>query len=529
MNQKNLFIGLVAAVLIVGAAFFLQNEFPYRTSAEYSSSDTSGLEKAKPTEVVALKNGDTYNLTAGFVKKEFGNREFRMLAYNGSIPGPLIKVEQNAEVTINFKNDTDIETTIHSHGVRLHNAFDGVPNVTQRGVSPGESFTYKIKFPDAGMYWYHPHVREDYAQELGLYGNYLVAPNEPNYWNPVSREVPLFLDDILIENDKINLSKQGADHTLMGRFGNIMLVNGEPEYRLEVKKGEVIRFYITNAANTRTFNLTIPGVAMKLVGGDGGATEREEWKDAVIIAPSERSIVEVLFEKSGSYALQNKTPGKTYTLGRVSVSDDGASPSYGKAFSTLRTNVYAVKSIDPYRKNFDQPIDKRLALTLDLMGGMRGASGGHMMSDGTMMGGGMGMMGAVPVGGIEWDDNMQMMNETFNSEMTEWKMLDQDTGKANMKIDWKFNVGDVVKIRITNDARTGHPMQHPVHFHGQQFLVLDRNGIKQTNLVWKDTVLVPASHYVDILLNITNPGRWMAHCHIAEHLEDGMMMEFIVE
>jgi len=514
MNKKYLYIGL-GVIILTGTIFLSQKKMPYGINREYSNSDTSGLPEAKPTEVVELKNGDTYNLTADFVEKKLGNRSYRMLAYNGSIPGPLIKVEQNAEVIINFKNNTDIETTIHSHGIRLDNAFDGVPDMTQKSVQPGESFTYKIKFPDAGMYWYHPHVREDYAQELGLYGNYLVTPSEPNYWNKVNREVPLFLDDILIENGQIRLSKNGANRTLMGRFGNIMLVNGEPEYRLAAKAGEVIRFYITNAANTRTFNFTIPGVKMKLVGGDGGATEREEWKDAVIIGPSERSVIEVLFEKEGSYTMQNKTPDKIYTLGTVSVSGDKASPSYVGAFATLRANTAAVKSIDPYRQYFDKPIDKHLTLTIDMMGGMMG---------------GAGTTGNISPDGIEWEDNnMQMMNQMSIKEMTNWKIVDQSTGKANMDIDWKFKVGDVVKIRITNDAKSDHPMQHPVHFHGQQFLVLDRNGIEQTNLVWKDTVLVPAGQYVDILLNVTNPGDWMAHCHIAEHLEAGMMFSFKVE
>ena len=512
----------------MGAIFLLQNASPWREGGEYSSSDVAGLAAAKAVETVELKNGDTYNLTAGFVEKKLGNRSYRMLAYNGSIPGPLIKAEQNAEVTINFKNNTDIEITIHSHGLRLDNAFDGVPDMTQKPVKPGKSFTYKIKFPDAGMYWYHPHMREDYAQELGLYGNYLVTPSESGYWNPVNREVPLFLDDILIEDGQIRLSKTGADRTLMGRFGNMMLVNGEPEYRLEVKKGEVIRFYVTNAANTRTFNFTIPGVKMKLVGGDGGATEREEWKDAVVVGPSERSVVEVLFDTAGSYTMQNKTPDKTYALGTVSVSGDEASPSYAEEFAKLRTNTAAVKSIDPYRQYFDRPVDKHLALTINMMGEMMSSSGGHMMPDGTMMGG-AGMMGDVPEGGIEWDDDMRMMNEMSTKEMTDWKIVDEDTGESNMDIDWKFKVGDVVKVRITNDEESDHPMQHPMHFHGQQFLVLDRNGALETNLVWKDTVLVPAGQYVDILLNVSNPGEWMAHCHIAEHLEAGMMFSFKVE
>src|SRR3990167_4078413 len=315
MNNRQLYIG--GAIMVILAAI--------ATIAWVKP----GLETppVAQSQIVELKNGDAYDLVASPVTKDIGGKTYTMLAYNGSIPGPLIKIAQGAEVTINFENDTGMKTLLHSHGVRMDNAFDG-SQTTQEEMEPGETFSYKLKFPDAGMYWYHPHVREDYEQELGLYGNYLVVPENADYWSPVNREIALFLDDILIEGGQIRLNKNEADHTLMGRFGNMMLVNGEPEYRLSAKKGEVIRFYITNAANTRTFNFSIPGVIMKLVGGDGGAVEREEWKDAVIIGPSERSVVEVLFEKEGAYTMQNKTPDKTYTLGIVSVSSDEASPSY---------------------------------------------------------------------------------------------------------------------------------------------------------------------------------------------------------
>ena len=154
--------------------------------------------------------------------------------------------------------------------------------------------------------------------------------------------------------------------------------------------------------------------------------------------------------------------------------------------------------------------------------------GGHMMSDGTMMGGMS--MGEVPEGGIEWEDtDMQMMNEMSNAEMVKWRIIDQDTGKKDMDIDWTFKKGEPVKIRIFNDPKSMHPMQHPIHFHGQRFLVVSRDGVPQTNLVWKDTVLVKAGETVDIVLDTSNPGTWMAHCHIAEHLEAGMMLKYSVE
>lgn len=147
------------------------------------------------------------------------------------------------------------------------------------------------------------------------------------------------------------------------------------------------------------------------------------------------------------------------------------------------------------------------------------------MPNGQMMGGSM--MNSNP-DGIEWDDSNQMMNQMSNTDSVKWKIVDQATGKANDDIDWTFKKGEPVKIRIVNDPNSMHPMQHPIHFHGQQFLVLAINGVPQTDLAWKDTVLVPSGQIVDILLNPTNPGTWMAHCHIAEHLEAGMMLKYTV-
>jgi len=480
--------------------------------------------RAEASQVVELQDGDTYDLVAGFVEKQINGTTQRMLAYNGSIPGPTLKVAQGAEVTINFTNETGMKTLLHSHGVRMDNAFDG-SQTTQEEMEPGETFAYRLKFPDVGMYWYHPHVREDLQQELGLYGNYLVVPNDENYWSPVNREVPLFLDDILIENGEINLSTRGADRTLMGRFGNVMLVNGDENYVLQAQKGEVIRFYVTNAANVRPFNFRVEGARMKLVGSDNGAYERDEWADAVVLGPSERAVVEVLFDTSGSFALENRTPERTYTLGTVVVSDTPIDVSYADDFAQLKTHQETVAGIDLFRSVLNKAPDKRIALSIDMMG-MSG--GGHMMPDGSMMGG-MGMMGGVPEGGIEWEDDMAMMNAMSDTDSAKWKIVDEDTQAENEKINWTFKRGEPVKIRIFNDPKSAHPMQHPIHFHGQRFLVVARDGVRQSNLVWKDTVLVKAGETVDIVLDTSNPGLWMAHCHIAEHLETGMMFIFKVE
>lgn len=533
--KNKLILGIIAIIIVIGGITLLQQSgTDNKVLAGTFSTDITGLAEAKTSEMVELKNGDTYNLTASIVKKTIGNSEVKMLTYNGMIPGPLIKVEQGAEVTLNFTNNTDVDTTIHSHGVRLENKFDGVPDVTQKEVKPGESFTYKIKFPDEGMYWYHPHIREDYAQELGLYGNYLVTPNDPNYWSPVNREVALFVDDILMENGKIaTFSKASADRTLMGRFGNTMLVNGETDYALSAKAGEVIRFYITNSANTRTFNVSIPGAKVKLVGGDGGKYERETWNDGVTLGPSERAIVEVLFANAGSYTIEHKTPERTYTLGTVTIVNEKVATSFEKEFAVLRSNKDMQSEIDAFRPFFNKPTDKRLKLTIDMgmqmQGMMQSNTGGHNMN---MMGGNQMMPNSQMVASgdpIEWEENNVAMNTMSNPEMMKWVIQDEDTGKKNMDIDWKFKVGDKVKITITNDPNSAHPMQHPFHIHGQRFLILSMDGKQNDNFVWKDTVLIPNGSTVELLVEMTNPGTWMAHCHIAEHLEASMMFGFKVE
>ncbi|MFZ2621367.1 MAG: multicopper oxidase family protein [Minisyncoccia bacterium] len=520
-STRKIYILITIIILIVFSFWYFSN----RSNRSFSTNVPNGSVTTE-SQIVELKNGDTYNLTASIVKKVIAGNEVKMLAYNGSIPGPTIKVQKGAEITINFTNNTDVPTTVHSHGVRLDNKFDGVPLVTQKEVGVGESFVYKIKFPDEGIYWYHPHIREDYAQELGLYGNYIVVSDNPNYWSPVNEEVPLMVDDILVENGKIAPFSGVANHVLMGRFGNVMLTNGSDNYNMTVKQGEVIRFYVTNTSNTRVFNLGLPRAKMKLVGGDNGKYERETFVDSLLVGPSERVVVEVLFDSSGTYKLEHKTPERIYTMGTINVLTEKVVTSYKLQFLTLRKNTDTTSSIDPFRQYFDKKADKSLSFTID-MGGMGGGS--HMMPDGTMMSnGGMIMVGPDDEK-IEWEDNMAMMNSMSYANIVKWKIIDTDTKKENEKIDWKFKVGDKIKIKIFNDPKSMHPMQHPFHIHGQKFLVLFTNGVKNDNLVWKDTTLIQKGDTVEILVDMENPGIWMAHCHIAEHLESGMMFGFEVE
>ncbi len=473
------------------------------------SQDIKGLPEAKPSEIILLKDGDTYEMEASLVKQELGNKEIKRLAYNGQIPGPLLKVEQNAEITLFFKNSLDVDTTLHSHGLRLDNQFDGVPEVTQDPIKPGETFSYTIKFPDEGIYWYHPHIREDYTQELGLYGNMLVEPEDPDYWAKVDREEVLIFDDILITEDQPVFNTDHTTHSLMGRFGNTMLINNEEDFQMTVKQNETIRFYLTNVANTRTFDLSIPGVQMKLVGSDVGRVENETLIDSTIIAPAERMIVEMQFPEKGTFEIIHKIPEKAYVMGQITVEGELETVS---DFETLRSNPTDYESVRSNMQTYlDQDPDKSLRLSIDMPSMEMGA---------------MAMSHNPPE--IEWEDDMPQMNATSTSENVTWKLIDEETKKENMDINWEFDQGDMVKIRIFNDPESMHPMQHPIHFHGQRFVVLSRDGVANDNLQWKDTSLIKNGEAVDILVEMSNPGTWMAHCHIAEHLHSGMMMGFEV-
>jgi FtsP/CotA-like multicopper oxidase with cupredoxin domain len=245
-----------------------------------------------------------------------------MLAYNGSVPGPTLKVPQGATITVHVSNHGDIAATVHWHGLRLENRYDGTHD-TQAPIPVGETFAYQVRVPDPGAYWYHPHIREDYGQEMGLYGNILVTPSEPDYWPPANREQVLTLDDFLIEDGAIAAFREPkTTHVAMGRFGNVMLVAGEPDLALEAKRGDVVRSYFTNTANTRVFNVTLPGAQMKLVGADSGRYEHGELVDEVLLAPSERVVVDVLFDAAGELELEHRPPERTYKLASITVSDE---------------------------------------------------------------------------------------------------------------------------------------------------------------------------------------------------------------
>jgi FtsP/CotA-like multicopper oxidase with cupredoxin domain len=603
--------------------------------------DPTGLPEATSPEALDLSDGGTLNLRVAPVAKDLDGSTVRMLGYNGSIPGPTLRVRQGSEVIVNVTNEGDLDTTVHWHGLRLDNRFDGVPHETQLPIPVGGSFTYRIRFPDPGLYWYHPHIREDYTQEMGLYGNILVEPTEPDYWPPANRDVVVTLDDVLLEDGKIaSFSVSETSYAAMGRFGNLLLIGGETDLEVTARAGEVVRLWLTNTANTRVFNVRLPGARMKLVGGDSGRMEHEQFVSDVLLAPSERAVVDVLVDRPGQLTLEHCTPNRTYPLASITVteqSEEPAEPSLAEQFHQLRT----APELAAEREQFDgwlaAPPDKILALVAEMDDPTAAGAGptvyacpmhpevtsdqpgrcpkcgmkllatavssppatyacpmhldvvsdqpgrcprcgmkllalgpltqpaGHHMPDtpggedhhgmehqgiehheghGTQedaSGSGQELDSAHSSSatgghehgagdGIEWEDDMVEVNKLTTTANMHWRFEDRTSGASTTAIDWRFTEGDRVKIRLVNEMDSDHPMHHPFHLHGAgRFLVLARDGAPEPNLVWKDTVLVRTGQTVDILFDVTNPGLWMAHCHIAEHMQSGMMFSFTVD
>ena len=337
--------------------------------------DPAALPMVKPSEVVRLRDGDTLDLTAMLIRRTIRGRTFTMYGFNGEVPGPMIRVPRNATIMVRYHNRIDLPSTVHWHGVRLENRNDGVPGVTQDPVAPGGSFIYHVHFPDAGIYWYHPHVREDIQQAMGLFGNMLVDSQDRDYYSPANQEEALILDDLMINADTlIPFGREGPDFALMGRLGNVMMVNGEPDWRLHVHRGAVVRFFLTNVANSRTWNLSFGGAPMKVIASDVSRFEHEERVPSVVLAPAERYVVAVRFDRPGRYPLINAVQAINHfrgefepevdTLGVVTVDSAPAAPSYAAGFDSLRANRGVSDEIAKYRPYFDKAPDKTFTLTV---------------------------------------------------------------------------------------------------------------------------------------------------------------------
>lgn len=535
-QSRKPFIALAGVIVVIGLLVCTSYYAMHRRTNLLGLNIPKNLPASHTSQDVYLKNGQSYSLSAGFVSNDLNGKTQPMLAYNGSIPGPTFHVQQGDKVTVNFKNEINMDTTVHAHGLRQDVKMDGTPVMSQDPVKVGDSFKYDWSFPDAGIYWYHPHIREDYQQGSGMYGAIIVAPKTNNYWPAADNEQTLILSDALTDSKTgllVPFNKEDASHTLMGRYGNVLLVNGKTNWQTTAKANTVQRFYIANASNARPYRFALEGVMMKVVGSDNGRVGNERFVDALTLSPGERYIVDVIFNASGTVQIMNNAPGVISTIGTVNVSANTQPSSAAAQYATLRTNTDVSSEIVSLASKVSE--SKRLLVGVDMTGSMSGMSGMSgmgssssstmMMPDGSMMDASGNTIDPETTG-IEWTNaNMNMDGTKMSGK---WRLTDQDTNKSNADVNWTFKKGEVVRIRINNPSSSMHPMQHPIHIHGQRFAVVSKNGVANTNLEWKDTITVPSGQTYELLVEMDNPGEWMLHCHIAEHLESGMAITFKV-
>jgi FtsP/CotA-like multicopper oxidase with cupredoxin domain len=408
-------------------------------------------------------------------------------AYNGGVPGPEIRVRQGERLRIAVENKLPEPTTIHWHGIRLPNAMDGVPHLTQKPIAPGETFVYEFDCPDAGTFWYHPHLNSATQLGRGLYGALIVEERNPP---AIDREVLWVLDDWRLLRDASISPDFGNLHDLThaGRIGNTVTVNGRVLDAFEVFRGERIRLRLINAANARVFALSFEGHRPQIVALDGQPVEPHSPADGrIVLGPAMRA--DLILDLAGD-------PGAGYA-----VLDD----YYARMQYKLLDLAYSPTPLRGRPPESDIRLEPNPLAEPDLSNAER-----HRV---ILAGGMMGRMISAIVDGREMDA-MSM----FRSGVA-WAMNGIAVTDHVHEPLFSFRRGRSYVMELVNDTAWPHPM----HLHGHVFRVVSRNGDVAPFRPWQDTVLVPAQERAEIAFVADNPGDWMFHCHVLEHQIAGMM------
>lgn len=396
-------------------------------------------------------------------------QRIRVWAYNNQVPGPTLRVRLGDTVRVQFTNRLPQPTTIHWHGVRLPNAMDGVPNLTQPPVAPGGSFVYEFTPKDAGTFWFHPHVRSSEQVERGLYGVLIVEDATPPAY---TQDVVWLVDDWLLDGGGQIFPEFNTPHDLMhdGRWGNHVTVNGRSDTVLRARAGERIRLRLVNASNGRVYLPDFGALTPRIIAVDGLYTARPLPAAGFELAPGNRIDLDLTFTDYASarydivdrfYAAQ---PNRL-----ASIVVDGVSDARTTFASPARAYV------PTWRDGLAAPITHTFHLN-----SRRG--GEH---------------------GIQWtiDDHAFAGHDHAAPPA------------LTMKAD-RF-----VRLQFVNDSFR----LHPIHLHGMFFRLLARSGRPVDEPFFRDTVLMHSKETIDIGLVPLDVGDWMMHCHILEHAEAGMM------
>lgn len=392
-----------------------------------------------------------------------------MYTFNGFFPGPLLEAKAGDRVVVHFTNLLKEPTTIHWHGLRISSEMDGNPRI-QNPVPAGGTFTYDFVVPEAGTFWYHPHVRSNEQIEKGMYGGIVVrAKDEPLYEN----DRYLVLDDVLLDANGFVPFLTSPMEAMHGRFGNFLVINGHliaDGFLLpaDAKKNAVERWRIVNTSNARTMVLEIPGATFKVIGTDGGLLQKPYTTTRLEVAVGQRFDLEVKFDQGTDATLVSQVLTSDGKGGAVEVPIPLMKVAVGADASTMAAPV-----LHPPVPQAAKMVSRVVTLDFDAIND--------------------------PQMGIMWRINGKSHDHTplFTAAK-----------------------GETVLLRLTNKVG----MEHPFHLHGQFFEVPGRPlepGLK-------DVVLLPGFESVDLIATLDNPGEWMAHCHILEHSELGMMAEFVV-
>jgi len=430
---------------------------------------TAEFDGSYPMEVRHQGGEREYDLVAApAVIPMFDGRPFSVWAYNGQVPGPVLRAKVGERVRVRFTNRLPEDTTVHWHGVRVPNAMDGVPGVTQPPVAPGESFVYEFVPKDAGTFWFHPHLRSSEQVERGLFGVLIVEDADPL---PYTREVIWVIDDWRLGQDGAIDPRFNTPGDLMhdGRWGNVVTVNGRVQEVLEVHPGERLRLRLLNTANGRVFAPDFSGLDASVIAVDGLYTPRPLPPAGFELSPGNRLDLDVTIPSDWAgreIQIIDRFSRRPFVLATIRVGGDAvptpAFPSAAQAY------------VPAWRDGLGVP----LAQSFDLSNERGGPFG------------------------ILW---------TLNGVA--------HVGHADMKPSAELPLGRFARLRFGNLSYR----LHPIHIHGMFFKVLARDGSPVDEPFWRDTALVHPRETVDIGLVPVDAGDWMLHCHILEHAEAGMM------
>lgn len=416
-----------------------------------------------------------------------GAKPTRIWGYNGIAPGPIIRCTQGDRLKVRLVNQLKQPTSIHWHGIRIQNDMDGVPGLTQEAVAPGASFDYEFTVPDAGTYWYHTHEKSWEQMARGLYGLLIVdEPLTPGF----DKDFSLAIDDWRLDPDgQIENETFGALHDWAhnGRLGNWLTVNGTSKPGFELSAGEHVRLRLANTANARIFTLEFEQHEPVLIALDGMPVPPRKLKDGkLVLAPAQRA--DLSFVANGK-------PGT-----RLAIRESSGRNPY--EFAYFKYSDRAPKRTAENAK----PRTLQMSKTLPQLN-----LGKAIEHDLIMSGGAMGAMRSAKYNGRK----MSMRELVKNNKVWAFNGVAGDLDKPF----FEAKLDQTIIINIVNDTRWRHAM----HLHGMHFRVVKRQGVSVENAPWRDTVLMRPQEKISIGFVADNPGKWLFHCHMIEHMAGGMV------